>query len=114
MAKYVVTAEYVTLRTRTPDGVRQVGMYKGAPVPDDVPADQIDHHLRRSLIRAVDDEPEPPADTVEQVNDIAPTPARSASKGDWVAYATGHGVTETDAKAATRDQLADRFLGPSE
>ncbi|GAA1026836.1 hypothetical protein GCM10009557_05950 [Virgisporangium ochraceum] len=39
-------------------------------------------------------------------------PTRSASKGDWVKHATAQGMTEADAEALTRDQLAERFLGP--
>ena len=36
-------------------------------------------------------------------------PARSASKADWKAYAVAHGMSEEDADAATRDQLAAHF-----
>jgi len=36
-------------------------------------------------------------------------PARSASKADWRAYAVAHGMSEEDADAATRDQLAAHF-----
>lgn len=44
-------------------------------------------------------------------------PARGAAKGKWVAYATHEDrgddqLSEDDAKAATRDELADKFLGP--
>lgn len=43
-------------------------------------------------------------------------PARSASKADWVAYATSTegGMAEAEAEGMTRDQLADKFLGPKE
>ncbi|WP_282204536.1 hypothetical protein [Kitasatospora fiedleri] len=36
-------------------------------------------------------------------------PARSASKADWVAYATGAGLDRAEADAMTRDQLVERF-----
>lgn len=36
-------------------------------------------------------------------------PAKSASKADWVAYAVGQGVSEADANAATRDELAAAY-----
>ncbi|WP_431892665.1 hypothetical protein [Micromonospora haikouensis] len=41
-------------------------------------------------------------------------PSRSASKVDWVRYATSPhgGMTEADADAMTRDALADKYLGP--
>lgn len=36
-------------------------------------------------------------------------PARSASKPEWVAYATKQGMDAAEAEAATRDDLAARF-----
>lgn len=47
------------------------------------------------------------ADTTDQA------PARNASKSDWVAWVMGqgHDLTEDQAKAMTRDQLADAY-GP--
>ncbi|HEX8631137.1 MAG TPA: hypothetical protein VF755_23510 [Catenuloplanes sp.] len=43
-------------------------------------------------------------------------PSRAASKADWKAYATSPrvGMAEADAEALTRDQLAEKFLGPKE
>ncbi|GAA2327501.1 hypothetical protein [Dactylosporangium salmoneum] len=41
-------------------------------------------------------------------------PTRSASKADWKAYAVTHGVPDAEAESATRDQLAEAFLGPKE
>lgn len=49
-AAYVVTAELVIIRTRTPDGVRLRHFYRGAPVPADAPPEQIEHHLRKGMI----------------------------------------------------------------
>ncbi len=53
---------------------------------------------------------------VEQVDedpgddqDADKVPARSASKADWRVYAIAHGMTEQDADAATRDELAARY-----
>src|SRR5260221_658993 len=48
--EYVVTGEYVMLKTMTTDGLRYVGLYRNAPVPDDVPQEQVDHHLKMGLI----------------------------------------------------------------
>ncbi len=59
-AAYVVTAELVILRTRTPDGVRLRNFYRGAPVPADAPPEQIEHHLRKGMI-AKAGEPKTPA-----------------------------------------------------
>lgn len=63
---------------------------------------------------AVDEQqPASPAEP-ERPAPVAP-PTRSASKADWVAYAVAHGgSTEADAQAATRDQLAEAYLGPKE
>jgi len=44
----------------------------------------------------------------------AELPARSASKSTWVAYATRAGMTADEADQLTRDQLAERYLGPKE
>ncbi|HXH77310.1 hypothetical protein [Nocardioides sp.] len=46
------------------------------------------------------------------------TPAKSASKVDWVTYATDEArgeqrLTPEDAEAATRDQLAEKYLAPA-
>lgn len=58
---YVVVDAYVTLKTQTPQGPRLVGFYKGAPVPKDVPKEQIEHHLRGRQIEAVDKPEDVPA-----------------------------------------------------
>lgn len=60
-------------------------------------------------------EPEPAPAEPENVK----APGRSASKTDWVAYATtgapeGLRLTEEQAEALTRDQLAEKYLGPKE
>lgn len=56
----------------------------------------------------------------ETVQDVIPngTPAKSASKVDWVAYATDEArgelrLTPEDAEALTRDQLAVKYLEPT-
>ncbi|MEU9141705.1 hypothetical protein AB0D33_38195 [Streptomyces sp. NPDC048404] len=49
---------------------------------------------------------------VEQLDDDRATaPARSASKGDWVAYAVTRGAEQDDAEQLTRDQLAEQYGG---
>lgn len=49
----------------------------------------------------------------ETLTEDAQPPAKSASKADWKAYATAHGLTEEEADGLTRDQLAERFLAPA-
>jgi hypothetical protein len=54
MAKhYYVTGAYVTVRTMTPDGPRVVGLYEGAPWPDDAAEAATEHHLAEGLIAEV-------------------------------------------------------------
>ncbi len=66
---YVVTGAYVTVKTVTPDGVRIVGRYAGAPVPPDASPEWITHHLDKGLIAKAPEgtPPAPPsAGTVEE------------------------------------------------
>lgn len=73
---------------------------------------------------AVDDEP---ADTEEApvveekplFEPLPGSPGRGASKADWKTFATtgapeGLRLTEEQAEALTRDQLAEKYLGPKE
>lgn len=63
------------------------------------------------LVEPIEDaEPAP----IEPVDDQPKPPGRSASKADWKAYAVSQGMPEADAEAATRDELAEKFLGPKE
>lgn len=62
---------------------------------------------------------EVPAGTGSAPGDTSEPPSRSGSKADWVAYATAEArgddrLTAEEADAATRDELAERFLGPKE
>lgn len=70
-----------------------------------------------------DDDAEVGAQTVPpsggDAEDDGAVPTRGAAKGKWVAYATHEDrgedrLTEDDAKAATRDELADKYLGPKD
>ncbi|MFP8960031.1 hypothetical protein ACLIYP_05580 [Streptomyces nanhaiensis] len=38
-------------------------------------------------------------------------PAKSATKGDWVAYAVASGADRETAEAATKDELIERYGG---
>lgn len=53
---------------------------------------------------------EAPAVEATEDDDQGPgRPVKSATKADWKAYAIAQGVSEEDAEAATRDQLAERY-----
>ena len=59
--RYRVRAEYVSVRTATVAGIvpsrggyAVVGLYRGAILPPDVSAEQIDHLQRQGLIEAVE------------------------------------------------------------
>lgn len=92
--KYVVTAPYVTLKTMTPQGVRLTGFFAGAPVPGDVPEDQLKHHLDFQMITEVDD----PAAVASA--DLFPTPVEMLDAGKPVGALAHERVTAAEAAAA--------------
>ncbi len=57
-----------------------------------------------------------PATQEEPAPPVVGPPSRGASKADWVKFATApaQGMTEADAEAMTRDQLAEKYLGSKE
>jgi hypothetical protein len=57
------------------------------------------------------DEHGKPLEEVGDVDKPSP-PGRSASKETWKAFAMTLGMSEAEADALNRDQLAERFLGP--
>jgi hypothetical protein len=57
--QYVVTGHLAVLKTHTQDGVRLKYFYRDAVVPADVPAGQIEHHLKVGLIAKVGDDKKP-------------------------------------------------------
>ncbi|NUT31534.1 MAG: hypothetical protein HOV79_00515 [Hamadaea sp.] len=62
-------------------------------------------------IERLDVEPEPDPEDDEPGDK---PPARSASKAEWKAYAAAHGMSDEDADKTSRDDLAEKFLGPKE
>jgi hypothetical protein len=54
------------------------------------------------------------AEAQDARGDASAMPRKSASKGDWVAYATAHGMTAEEAEAFSRDQLAELFKPKTE
>lgn len=83
-----------------------IGRARAANPGDEVPAASVEKYGWGGKVRKV------------SAGDIAPestVPAKSASKGDWVAYATSQArgeeqLTTEQAEALTKDQLADMFL----
>ncbi len=64
------------------------------------------------VVQAVD-EPQPSeAPAVEETPPAPEPPTRSATKAEWKAYAISQGIAEADAEVMTRDQLAEKYLGP--
>ena len=57
-------------------------------------------------VEEADAVPPEPAETAE----TSAMPRKSASKTDWVAYATAQGLDSAEAEALTRDQLAELFM----
>lgn len=105
----VVKAPLVIIRNA--DGSRQ-HLYAGTPVPDEVDTEHRDQLLEEGMLAKVDvADPAPaeePADTGDKV------PAKSASKADWVAYATDDArgddrLTKEEADALTKEQLAEKY-----
>jgi hypothetical protein len=100
-----VLAEYVTLKVEDPAaGSRIIGYLKDSIVGN-VEAESLKHHLDLGMVEEVEaPKQEPPAD------DGPKSPAKSASKADWVAYVVEHrGVSQEDADASTRDELAATY-----
>lgn len=90
-----VCSPYVTVKTSTTEGMRIIGLHRGAPLPVDVQPEQVKHHADHGLIERfavtkaerqhlADDppggpgvpEPGPPA--AEQAAGQAPTPAAAS------------------------------------
>ena len=110
MAKQLqVTAPLVILKVK--DGTRR-HLYAGTPVPDDADTDHVKHLKELGMIGQV----EAPAPAKSESKSEDGPPAKSASKADWVAYATDDArgedkLSQDDAEALTRDRLAEKYLG---
>jgi hypothetical protein len=113
--RYVVTAPYVTLKTATVDGIKIVGFYQYAPVPEDVDPEVIKRHLAAGSISKVGDEPDPEPGAAQQADQDAVPPVEmplaSSPKGDWVEYAVSQGMARSSADSLTKGQLQDAYAG---
>lgn len=61
---YIVTAGYVTVETSVPGGRARIDIPRGAPLPGDVPAQDIERLLGLGHIAAAASESEPDPDAV--------------------------------------------------
>ncbi|NUK07468.1 hypothetical protein HRW18_05450 [Streptomyces lunaelactis] len=86
----------------TPGGSRAyVDVRPGELLPQDVPTVEVEALLRQGRIAAVQPKPEP--------EPVAQRPAKSAAKGEWVAYAVSQGLEQGEAEALKRDELVALF-----
>lgn len=120
-SKHIVTWPKVRVFV---DG-ESVVLGKGTLVPKGVSLVELDNLTSFGAIAGVVDtlpEPGPPIEpTSNEPGDLLPigpdgVPAKSASKAVWVAYATDEArgddrLSDGDAGALTRDQLADKYHG---
>jgi hypothetical protein len=74
--KYVVSGEYVTVRTMTDQGPTVIGLYRGAQWPEDASKDATEHHLTEGLIKEEGDDTPAPAHLTAQ------TPAAPAAEAE--------------------------------
>lgn len=89
-----------------------VGFYKGVAnrVDGDTHSAALSYCVRRGYtVEALDVSAAPES---EQENSDDSRPAKSASKATWETYAVAQGMPADEAKATSRDQLAERFHGP--
>lgn|SRR5512135_2122526 len=104
---YVVTGAYVVARTYTPDGIRMVGLYAGAPWPQDAPQDAGQHHLSSGLIAEVgvpqEVETPPFVAPTEPVNPEAATVPAAESADDREAYRRQAAGSEDDTRARAEE-----------
>lgn len=125
MGKYMVTGEYVTVKTATADGLRIVGLYRGAALPGDASPETVQHLLGRGLIAEVDEaEDELQAEPGEVTTDtgsepgagvpVVEQPAGNASRDDWAVYAESRGAPGSETAPVAdgglgRDELREKY-----
>lgn len=96
---YTVTAAAAVVHMK---GGRQIYLAQGAPVPEGVEPDHLEHLSTAGIISKVDDGTDGP-------------PARSASKAAWVAFAESQADGDADKLAliadASKEELIAEFGG---
>ncbi|TDC42088.1 hypothetical protein [Micromonospora sp. KC213] len=112
MARFKVTAPQVVTTK-----VAGVTLVDGtATVDDSTPENRraLAYFRRKGYRVDTVEEAQPDPAVTAEPEPVEP-PARSASKADWVTHAAEHGgMTREDAEKLTRDQLAEKYLGPKE
>lgn len=101
---YRVSAGYVTVETAVPGGRAQIDIPRGASLPDDVPAEQVETLLAQGRIEAM---AKVQPDVYESPSATSDRPAARASKADWVEYAVSVGLEREEADALTKAELID-------
>lgn len=133
--QYVVKGAYVTAQVSSDQGAVVLGFQRGALLPDGIDKATIDHLLSVDLITESGDDLDlfpAPADTSqlgvptgeqEQAGKASAKgksasagtgsdkPAGNASQEDWATYAESQGMPTDEAKAASRDDLRDKYAG---
>lgn len=113
--QYLVVAPYVTMTTMTAQGPRLLGFHTNAPVPPDVPEDQIKHHLEMGLIVEVADPAAVSAEVtpIERMEGVSPADkvreqeaALNRSRSATKAAETRKANEESDAAKADADAKA--------
>lgn len=87
-------------------------VYQGSPVPDDIPAAEVERLAELGLIG--DEEPtrpdeSAPADSDPSADSDPERPAQNATKPAWVDYAVARGMDRDEAEKMTKDQLVAKF-----
>lgn len=107
---YKVISAYATLRV--PNDLGQevlVGFYEGAVLPKNVNQDDLNRHLRKSMVKKADD-PFPTPDPASGGGGDGDRPAGNASREVWAAYATAKGAPESETKPVDEGGLSHRDL----
>lgn len=97
---YVVTAPLVIAKDTSG---RQHHLYNGAVLFDEVDPDQLEQLIESDMVKEFTAEAEDDGDQVDG------PPAKSASKGDWEAYARSQGATDEDLDGKTKDELVSSY-----
>lgn len=115
MAKYMVTGALAQIPGVTADGQPAlVYAYRGAVV--DLDAADAEHNLSVGLLEKLDDVDDDPTVAAGggplSEGPVTPLhPALDAGKAEWVAHAIRSGLAESDAEAASREDLVAIFTG---
>lgn len=105
MAKtYNVTSPLVIAKLQ---GGTYVHLYEGAPLPEDVDADQLKQLVDQKMVAEADTAPvDDPADDPGGGG----KPAGNASLEKWQEYARSQGASDADLDGVSRDDLRDRYV----